>query len=273
MKRLRDKLIADLTETRPLSEQVVRTLMDRCELRSDEVGPFLSEQVPKEDDAVLDTALSPMYTPQLADRARYVEDRERLTITPAVLGVIIEDLAAANLTASYLYEEDTIHMPLPEVVIDRWVRLLHLEVRLPERVAQAVEATVPAECLAEAKALCGHTAWRGEGREDILLAFLTGFARTGHFLVDKFEYLTGLVHTYRPTDVRHFSQQLEALIKSYHEESNEHFFDAHLKEAYGHGGGTTNPVKDSYGNVRKRQMALATQLQGDLAEFFATVSP
>jgi len=268
MKRLRDKLIADLTRTRPLTEQVTRTLMDRCEVRSDRIGEFLADGIARVDEATVDTIFSPMYTPDWRDRARYVEDLERVTITPAVLSAVIDDLANSNLTAEYLYEDDTVAMPLPEVVIDRWVRRLHLEVRLPEKIRQAVEATIPKEAQDEVKALTGQPAWRAPDREEILIAFLTGFSRTGRFSVDKFEYLTGLVHTYRPRSVDHFRTQVDALIQSYHEESGEHFFDAHLKEVYGPEGGM-NPVHDPYGDHRRRQITLATELKDDLAEFAA----
>jgi len=271
MKQLRDKLIADLTATRPLTEQVVRTLMDRCELRSDEVKSFLAKGVEAVDESLLDTIFSPMYTPDWHDRARYVEDRERLTLTPAVLTAIVDDLAGEGITASYLYEDGTVQMALPEVVIDRWVRLLNLDVTVPERLQQAVEATIPKDDQAAVKALTGDPAWRGPGREEILITFLTVFSRTGRFSLEKFECLTGLVHTYRPKDVAHFARQIDALIQSYHEESGEHFFDAHLKEVYGPEGGMS-PVRDPHGAGRQRQLSLATQIQQDLAEFPAEVA-
>jgi hypothetical protein len=271
MKQLRDKLIADLTRTRPLTEQVVRTLMDRCELLSDQVRGFLDGGIGDVDEALVDTIFSPMYTPDWRDRARYVEDRERVTITPAVLTAIIDDLAAQGLDATYLYEDDEVHMALPEVMIDRWVRRLNLEVKVPERVRQAVEATIPSDDQAAVKALTGHPAWRTRGREEILIAFLTGFSRTGRFHLEKFEYLTGLMHTYHPADVNDFGRQVEALIQSYHEESGDHFFDAHLKELYGPDGGTT-PVQDHYGQDRQRQLSLATQIQQDLAEFTSALA-
>jgi len=266
MKRLREKLIADLTRPRPLTDQVTRTLMDRCEVRSDRVRAFLAEGIHKVDEATVDTIFSPMYTPDWRDRARYVEDLERVTITPAVLAAVIDDLASSDLTAEYLYEDETVTMRLPEVVIDRWVRRLHLEVRLPEKIRQAVEATIPKDAQAEVKALTGQPAWRGSGREGILITFLTGFSRTGRFTVDKFEYLTGLVHTYRPHSVDHFRAQVDALIQSYHEESGEHFFDPHLKEVYGPDGAMA-PVQDPYGDHRQRRLSLATELKDDLAEF------
>ncbi|MDH4229474.1 MAG: hypothetical protein OEW11_06980 [Nitrospirota bacterium] len=269
MKRLRDKLIADLTHPRPLTDQVVRALMDRCELQSNQIAAFLRERAADLEEAELDTIFSPMYTPSWSDRARYVEERERLDLSPAVLTAIIEDLSQGGLCAAYLYEEEMVSMPLPEVIIDRWVRRLHLEVTLPERISQAIEATIPTDHQAEVKALSGHADWHRDGREEILLAFLTGFARSGRFVPEKFEYLTGLIHTYRPRDVHHFAQQIEALLQSYHEENSEHFFDSHLKEAYGPAGGI-NPVRDTYGADRKRQMALATQLQHDLSEYLTT---
>jgi len=156
-------------------------------------------------------------------------------------------------------------------MIDRWVRRLNLEVKVPERIKQAIEATIPRDAQAAVKALTGHPAWRARGREEILIAFLTGFSRSGRFFLEKFEYLTGLMHTYRPVDVADFGRQVDTLIQSYHEESGDHFFDAHLKEVYGPEGGM-DPVQDSYGQDRKRQLALATQIQQDLAEFSAVAT-
>jgi hypothetical protein len=268
MKRLREKLVADLTRPRPLTEQVTRTLMDRCELRSDRICSFLADGIQKVDEATVDTIFSPMYTPDWRDRARYVEDTERVTITPAVLAAIVDDLGGSGLAAEYLFEDDTVAMRLPEVVIDRWVRRLHLEVRLADRIRQAVEATIPKDAQAEIKALTGQPAWRDGEREGILIAFLTGFSRTGRFSVDKFEFLTGLVHTYRPHGLDHFRTQVDALIQSYHEESGEHFFDAHLKEVYGPEG-AMSVVHDPSGDHRQRRLALAAELKDDLAEFAA----
>jgi hypothetical protein len=268
MKELLDKLITDLTETRPLTDQVVRALLDRCEIQSNEVKDFLADGVKRVDEAVVDTIFSPMYTPDWRDRARYVEDRERARITPAVIAAIIDDLARQGLTATYLYEDDQVTMELPEVMIERWVRRLHLDAEVPERVLRAVEATIPREDQAEVKALTGHPAWRATGREEILIAFLTGFSRSGRFSRAKFEYLTGLMHTYHPKDVADFGRQIEALIQSYHEESGDHFFDPHLKEVYGPEGGKS-PVHDAHGQNRQRQLSMATELRQDLAEFSA----
>ena len=269
MKQLRDKLIADLTETRILTDHVSRTLMDRCELQSNEVREFLEQQGADLDEALVDTIFSPMYTPSWEDRARYTADRERLEITPLVISLMVQELVDQKLTATYQYEDDTISMPLAEVNIDRWVRRLRLDAKVDENILRAIEATVPTEDQDMVKALVGHNAWLAPGRSDILLAFLTGFAKTSRFSVEKFEYLTGLMQTYRPKDVGHFAQQIDALIRSYHEEKNEHFFDNHLKEVHEVTGGGAMPVQNSYAQDRGRQLFLATELQADLAEMFA----
>ncbi|MFQ5508763.1 MAG: hypothetical protein ACE5FN_05410 [Leptospirillia bacterium] len=271
MKRLLEKLAADLTEPMAMTDQVVRSLTDRCELQSNQVTAFLTEKSDSLDETMIDTVFSPMYTPTWEDRARYVEDRERVRITPVVLGLIVTELVDRKLTATYLYEDDTIRMLLPEVIIDRWVRRLHLEDQLSKKISAAIEATVPIDDQAQVKAMVGHTAWQAAGREEILLSFLTGFSRTGRFLLSKFEYLTGLMQTYRPRDVAHFKDQLDALIKSYHEDTGEHFFDVQLKEAHVNTG-TIPPVKDSHTSDRQRQISLATQLQADLAEFSASAN-
>ena len=273
MKQLRDKLIQDLTSPKVMTDQVSRSLMDLCELQSNKVKDFLASHPDELDEALIDTIFSPMYTPDWHDRARYVEDRERVeNITATVLEVIIDDLAAASLVATYHYEDDVITMPLPEVMIDRWVRRLYLDVRIDDRILNAIDATVPTEFQALVKALVGHRAWRAEGRDSILIGFLTAYARTGHFSGDKFEHLTGLVHTFRPRDLAHFSEQIDHLVQSYRDDNAEHFFDSHLKEAHGPLG-VSSPVTDHLANARSKQIMLTTQIQEDLRELSATPSP
>ncbi|MBI5137204.1 MAG: hypothetical protein HZA24_07690 [Nitrospirae bacterium] len=271
MKQLRNKLIADLTGPRVLTDQVSRTLMDRCELQSNAVKAFLQERAAGLDEALVDTVFSPMYTPTWEDRARYVADRERITLTPAVLAVIVRDLAGSGLSATYDYERDTIVMPLPEVIIDRWVTHLHLDVRVDDRILKAIEATIPTEFQALVKALAGEAAWRAPGRDAILIALLTGYAGNGHFSATKFEYVTGLVHTFRPRDLAHFGNQVAALVQSYHDDHGEHFFDAHLKEAYGPMG-VNAPVHDPHADEKRRQASLAVQIRDDLAGMGVTAA-
>jgi len=264
MKQLRDKLVADLTASRPLSSQVTQALVDRCELDSTAVCAYLGTRLPDEDEAVIDTVFSPMFTPTWSDRARYVEDRERVQVTDQVLTLLVDDLSRAHLQVTLEHEDSACPMVLPEVLIDRWVQRLHLDVTLSDPIRHAILATVPGADQAMAKALAGHAGWRAPGREAILLALLTAFAHRDRFSIPKFEYLTGLIHTFRPRDVAQFSTQVDALIQSYHEESGDHFFDSHLKETYGPGGGLT-PVNDPHGRDRRRQLTLATQIQEDLA--------
>ncbi len=269
MKQLRDKLVRDLIEPRLMTDHVSRSLMDLCELQSNEVQAFLRDRSADLDEALIDTIFSPMYTPGWEDRARYVVDRERVeNITPMVIEVIIADLGREGLTATYTYEEDTVTMPLPEVMIDRWVRRLHLEVKVDERIIKAIEATIPTPSQAQVKALAGAPDWRAAGRDAILIACLTGYAQTGRFTIPKFEHLTGLIHTFRPRDLAHLSEQIDHLVQSYREDSGEHFFDSHLKEAYGPMGVNT-PVKDNLTTDRQRQIALSTQIQDDLKDLMA----
>ncbi len=270
MKQLRDKLIQDLTDPKVMTDHVSRSLMDLCELQSNEVKDFLANRSGEIDEPLIDTIFSPMYTPDWNDRARYVEDRERVeNITPTVLEVIIDDLAAASLTATFHYEDDLVTMPLPEVMIDRWVRRLYLDVKVDDRILKAIEATVPTEFQSLVKALVGDSAWRAEGRDAILIEFLTSYARTGQFSGEKFEHLTGLVHSFRPRDLAHFTEQVDHLVQSYRDDNAEHFFDSHLKEAHGPLG-VSSPVTDHLAEGRRQQIMLTTQIQEDLRALGAT---
>ncbi len=265
MKQLRDKLAADLVTPRPLTEQVVRALLDRCELQSNEVADYMAAQGADWDEPLVDMIFSPIYTPTWSDRARYVTDRERVEVTPQLIALLVRELDDLQLAGQYPYENGTITMRVPGVLIERWVERLQLQVKLSSRVTQAIEATIPTDAQDMVKALAGAPAWQAAGREDILTGFLTGFSLTGRFTLPKFEYLTGLVHTYRPRDLSHFAHQVDALVTSYQDERDEHFFDAHLKEAYGAEGGLA-PTHDGYATERKQHIALASQLQQDLAD-------
>lgn len=268
MKQLIEKLTADLAAERVLTDQVVRTLLDRCELASNEIIDFLGGTV---DEAVLDEVLSPIYTPNWADRAHYVEDMERVSITGQTVTLIISELVQAKIQATYQYEDGSFSIPLPEVMIDRWVKRLHLDATVTDRVRAAIDATVPNGDQTVVKAMAAHTAWGQDNREAILIAYLTGVAQNGLFSVPKFECLTGLMQTYRPKDMDHFLRQLDTLVQSYQEEKTEQFFDSHLKEAYGHSG-STDLSRNSHAETRQQQMILATQIQQDLAQY-ATPSP
>jgi len=272
MKKLRDKLVADLTESKVIVDQVSRALLDSLELQSNQVRDYLESPDKLLEEVQADMIFSPMYTPSWEDRARYVEDRERVEISSTLIGVIIKDLVAEGVLATYLYEDETICMPIPEVLIDRWVRRLHLDIHIDKRILQAIEATIPNGSRASVKALSGDPAWLKPGCDEILIAFLTSYARTGRFSVSKFEELTGLMHTHRPRDLGHFHEQINGLMKSYQEDSGEHFFDSHLKEAHGPLG-VADPVSNSQGDSRRLQIYLAAQIQEDLKELKSASQP
>ncbi len=271
MKRLIEKLIADLSAERILTHQVVRSLLDRCEISSNEVADFLNGKAGEVDETTLDAVLSPIYTPDWTHRAHYVEDMERVEVTTQTVSLIVSELVQAGIQATYQYEDGTVTMPLPEVMIDRWVRRLHLDAAIPDRVRAAIDATVPNGDQAMIKAMAGHSAWGQAKREEILIAYLTGVAQNGQFSVPKFECLTGLMQTYRPKDMDHFMRQLDTLVQSYQEDKSEQFFDSHLKEAYGHTG-STDLSQNSHAETRQQQMTLATRIQQDLSAY-ATSSP
>jgi hypothetical protein len=208
-------LKADLTQPRALSQQVETTIADRHACTLDQLHRFFTEILPTLDDVDLDLTFSPLFTPTLADKARYAGLLSDSALSPQQLDEWIDTLTEQGLLAPLQTQTgETFSFPVSWVSIDRWVKRLGLTQPIAPSIYAQITILSPEADLPTALVLVKEAVWQGAGRTSLLTHFLQAFQAKQSFKLDELAHLTDLVRTYRPASLADLERQLRHLIAS-----------------------------------------------------------
>jgi hypothetical protein len=208
-------LTADLTQPRALSPQVEATIADRHACTLDQLPRFFSEVLPTLDDVELDLTFSPLFTPTLADKARYASLLADASVSDEQVETWVDALVAQGLLAPLQAQTgETFTFPVSWVSIDRWVKRLGLTQAIDPSVYSQITTLSPEADLPTALVLVKDAVWQGTGRTSLLTHFLQAFQAQQSFKLEHLTHLTDLVRTYRPTSLADLERQLRHLIAS-----------------------------------------------------------
>jgi hypothetical protein len=151
---LKDRISELLSRPRPIKRQTERQLSLHLEDHGVDVATFLREAAQLLEEHELDILFAPQFTPALEDKVAVSDLLYRWRPGAEELATLVEDLCATLTHASIeLPGEPAAKLTLHEVMVERFVRLLHLD-RAPEpTVAASMRDSLPSELWTVATAL------------------------------------------------------------------------------------------------------------------------
>lgn len=276
------KICEELTAERVLTKQVIDHLASHHEVTTDTLSDYFKRvretttvEIDGVEDYEIDLTFSPLFTPRLHDRAKYSRILDTVEVKHEDIETIVDDVMKKKLEACFREHDDIYCMPLHEVLVRRYIRLLNLATPLSKKVKQVIENSVPENIQDIVKALARDPVWLPGHRQDFLAAFLKIFKEKKNFSVDKLDYLTDFVRTYRPASIldvdRQFGNLIEACLEDIHKLQGGHYLYYHdLIERHYMGSESEKDLSEKILHEKEREISLAMELKLDFAHILKT---
>ncbi len=237
---LLETLAAELERPRELSAQVVNHLVGTYGISSENVGSFLTAQLPGLEDYEIDLILSPLFTPTLRDQAVIAERLGRDSVSTEQWPALIQQLVARQTQAQFITGDGQTHsVPLRAVTVERFVHRLRLDATIAEPLFKLINRLPAVSDRPLLKAVARRAVWENDGRRQIFIHYLTTTAGGDGYRLDDVLELLKLVETYQPANVRELLAQIphwqQVLRQEINESGPKPFFNERVEEL--HGGG------------------------------------
>lgn len=260
MNELLKRLRTELTRPRELRVFDAEEISVRLEV-NDALDGLTPERVMELDETDQELLMSPLFTPGRGTRER-VEPAIPLTgVSEDDLARIVDELAGDWLHCPVSFGGRSVAAAVPPVVIERFLRLLHLGHAIHPEVMEALAGIgLNEQQSAAVRALARDVLWRDEEQRGLLITCLGAMAKRDSFDVEKLHFLEELADAGRPDDATDLVQHLENLVESYNTDAEHPVFNEHLaKEQSG-----SIRSRLCGPDVKKRRLALAQGLLEDL---------
>lgn len=273
--QLISKICEELSAERVLTKQVLDHLMSHHEVTPETLGGYfkrIRETAAVEMDGIedyeIDLTFSPLFTPRLNDRAKYSRILDTVEVKHEHIEAIIDTVRNKKLEACFREHDDTYCMPLHEVLIRRYVRLLNLAAPLSRKMKECVEQFVPGEAQDVAKAFARDPVWLPEHRQDFLASFLKTFKERNNFSLEKMDFLTDFVRTYRTKNILDMKEQLknfiDACTEDIHKIEGGHYLYYHdLIERHYMGSDNEQQLSENLLHLKEHNIRMAMELTRD----------
>ena len=267
MTPLLETIAAALERPRELTKQVGKHLDDAHGVAREAVGAFLETELPKLEDYEVDLILAPLFTPTLSDQIAGAELLGNESVAAAQWPDLVQQLVARPTRAQLRTEDGVVHhVPLRDVVVERFVHRLRLDGTIAEDVFRLIGSLPQVNDRALLKAVARRLVWENPGRREILVCYLNAVGDS--FQTDDAVALLKLIETYEPagtadllTQIPHWQQVLRQEIN---ESGAKPFFNERVEEL--HGGGRDQRRQDnSRISAKEREQAFLLRLQRVLA--------
>ena len=205
--------------------------------------------------------LSPLFTPTDEDR-EYCEPGLPLTGISAQESTWIIDTLAKEKNGCKLEFGDSRCQPiLPEVIIDRFVRLLGLERPVAPLAVSQLGASLSGKDRFRAFSLARRAVWQGKFAKNLLEPWLSATQIKNSFSPDKMQFFSDFVRTYRPGKVAELQEALANLVESYRLDENHPVFNERLAEYQ------TGSIRSEHcgESVKAHRLAMAHGILADFA--------
>ena len=204
MPELFEKLANELERPRELTPRVLNYISGTYGVDHDAIGAFLVDELSKLEDYEIDLALSPLFTPKLADQAVFAELLGGQSVSSDQIAELTEQLAERPTVAQLVTPDDRIHrVRLQHVTIERFVRRLRLEGSIPESFSALLDQVSSQDQAGRPtlRAVGRRAVWENEGAREILVRYLTNApSRGGYALTDVLDLLN-LVEGRKPASL------------------------------------------------------------------------
>ena len=230
LKRVGELAEETLTAPREVTPQVLQYLLAHHEVMEGSVATWLCEVLPGLESYEQDPLLSPMFTPDWETQVRFEASLGPASLESDGVSELIEDLASRELSLTLLQEDESVQVERPEVLIDRFVRLLHLDAVLPLSVVPHL-----ASMRAEVRCYFRDRAWQRSRSRELLPALFEAATSIGDDFPAYVRFLTDFVRSHRPSSREECVTFLSNLADAYEEDLRKHewgsrsFFNDELK--------------------------------------------
>ncbi|MBI4605021.1 MAG: hypothetical protein HY721_23920 [Planctomycetes bacterium] len=222
-----------LAAPRTLTPQVLQHLLAHHEVRGSDVVPWLKENLAGLESYEHDLLLSPLFTPSLEARRSLEDVLGEGWLDAADLEAMVQDLERRALRVTLLHESYRVEAPLPPVLIERYVRLLHLDSDLPLEVLEPFRPIAP-----EVRCQLRDRAWARPQARRLLPVLFDAARSAGPDFAGNVRFLTDFVRSHRPASREECVRFLKNLAQAYEDDLESHrsgtrpFFDQELRGAY-----------------------------------------
>jgi len=255
-----EQLANDLSLERELIPQVAHYMLAHYEVLSEDVPKFLTERSGHLEEYELDLIFSPLFTPTLDDIERYIPLIEAHPVAEASLDELVDSLHALKLSAHFSDGFAKVVIPMPRVLILRFVRLLQLTVPLSRSIADLIDQHAVSGDCNRIKALARNRGWRRIQKEALLTEYLNGLPEDRPLTAQRFAFVTDFVASYRPKTLEHLAEQLAHMVESYRTDKDKYVYNEQLEDAQL---GRTNSRHCSR-EIRDFRVNMASEVRRDL---------
>ena len=223
----------ELTRCRSLTPQVVDALLSQHEVVAEQVVEWLREELERLESYEQDVLFSPLFTPDLALRVRFEEALKEGCLSAEDVEQLIADLISDDLRLTLEYEDETVESAMPPVAIERLVRMLHLDLPLPNEEIAPFRPLSP-----EVRCLLRERTWQRRQHRELLPVLLSAARSSDVDFTQTVHFLTDFVRSHRPASKEECVTFLANVAEAYEEDLKKHtsgdrsFFNPELKASY-----------------------------------------
>jgi hypothetical protein len=232
MQNLIDEITRQLAAPRAIAVQVLDALLTQHQQTETTLPHYLQTTLPTLDDTDIDLLMSPAFTPTFDQRSACIALLADKTLTNQDQASLVTALDALPAQTTFtLPDGSAVTFTVPEVCLQRYVRLMQLNRAINPDVYQQLQAQVKPAEQPVYQTLARDVAWTG--REAMLQTLLPVLVSQPSTMARQ---MTDFVRTYRPDSLSDLDRHLESYIRSCESDLNRagemSFHDERLKEKY-----------------------------------------
>ncbi|MBF0612711.1 MAG: hypothetical protein G8345_12965 [Magnetococcales bacterium] len=256
--KLLELLRRELTKTRFLLQQDAMHIANRLSV-SDPLDGLCQDKLGELEEYEVEILISPLFTPNLEQREVFENVLNDSGTDAEELKQIMSILVAENTACPVECGDSTRPLIVPEVVISRYLRLLHIDSPIPGKIADTLRKLTEPEAhrrfRPRAFSLARMPTWAGSKRRELLEDYLSLLDKRRSFNIHKLCFLTEHVRNLRPVKESKLIRSLSELVESYEMNDSQPVFNEQLE------GFQTHAIPSQYCGIKVRNyrvtMALA----------------
>lgn len=273
---LKKELRAALAQPRVLKPQTERHLHEYLDEEAESYQEFFDAAATRLEDYQIEMLFGPVYTPTMAEQARFSDLVTDETPAAAAIAGAVEELADESLrTEISLPDGTTATLPLHLVTIERYVKLLRLTHAPTGETAAALRAAAPEGLTGHVLALARHRAFATAERQAWLAEFLASVAPRRPLGEADLDTLAGLMASQRDLRPEAVVAAVRDSLRSAQTSLNQarqghQYLSSDVAEHHQfRGQGTVDPVRVQ---AKSREVKLLEQLEADLQQFLGVAA-
>ncbi|MEO5340116.1 MAG: hypothetical protein H7837_06295 [Magnetococcus sp. MYC-9] len=177
--------------------------------------------------------LSPLFTPASQELEGCEPALPVAGLVASEVDALAVALVAESLSCPVSYGHREQEVPVMEVVIDRYVRLLHLDAAIHPLLLPVLEQWAAGADRFALFSLARRSVWQRESRARLLQVALQAMLSKESCRVDKVRFLTDFVGSYRPAGEQELVHALTNLVDAYHRDHEHPIYNQMLEHYQG----------------------------------------